>query len=71
MHDQREDIALKATHQLDQELVHAERHIAAVAVELDDAGRDVVVVQKADRQFQPGQKVRLIGSGSNVSVAPY
>lgn len=44
------------------------------AVELEirtDAGRDVVVVQKADRQFQPGQKVRLIGSGSNVSVAPY
>ncbi|WNK19401.1 glycine zipper 2TM domain-containing protein [Halomonas piscis] len=36
-----------------------------------DAGNDVVVVQKADRQFEPGQKVRLIGSGSNVSVAPY
>jgi len=44
------------------------------AVELEvrtDAGRDIVVVQRADRQFQAGDKVRLIGSGSNVSVAPY
>ncbi|GAA3900794.1 glycine zipper 2TM domain-containing protein [Halomonas cibimaris] len=44
------------------------------AVELEirtESGNDIVVVQKADRQFQPGQKVRLIGSGSNVSVAPY
>ncbi|MDN6179794.1 MAG: glycine zipper 2TM domain-containing protein [Halomonas subglaciescola] len=44
------------------------------AVELEvrtDAGEDIVVVQKADRQFQAGDKVRLIGTGSNVSVAPY
>ena len=36
-----------------------------------DDGTDVVVVQRADRQFQAGQRVRLIGSGANVSVAPY
>ncbi|CAM4176393.1 glycine zipper 2TM domain-containing protein [Vreelandella rituensis] len=36
-----------------------------------DDGTDVVVVQRADHQFQPGQRVRLIGSGRNVSVAPY
>ncbi|SDN58784.1 glycine zipper 2TM domain-containing protein [Vreelandella arcis] len=39
-------------------------------IRLDD-GSDVVVVQRDDRQFQPGQRVRLIGSGANVSVAPY
>ena len=39
-------------------------------IALDD-GSDVVVVQRADRDFQPGQRVRLIGSGANVSVAPY
>ncbi|WP_447555742.1 glycine zipper 2TM domain-containing protein [Vreelandella sp. EE22] len=36
-----------------------------------DDGSDVVVVQRADRQFQAGQRVRLIGSGGNLSVAPY
>ena len=36
-----------------------------------DDGTDVVVVQRADRQFQAGQRVRLIGSGANLSVAPY
>ncbi|MFG6667914.1 glycine zipper 2TM domain-containing protein [Halomonas sp. HNIBRBA4712] len=36
-----------------------------------DDGTDVVVVQRADRQFQAGQRVRLIGSGGNMSVAPY
>ncbi|WP_104202639.1 glycine zipper 2TM domain-containing protein [Billgrantia saliphila] len=36
-----------------------------------DDGQNVVVVQKADRDFQVGQRVRLIGSGANVSVAPY
>ncbi|RDB44090.1 glycine zipper 2TM domain-containing protein [Halomonas sp. DQ26W] len=36
-----------------------------------DDGQNVVVVQKADRQFQAGQRVRMIGSGANVSVAPY
>ena len=36
-----------------------------------DDGTDVVVVQSADRQFQAGQRVRLIGSGANLSVAPY
>ena len=30
-----------------------------------------VVVQKADRTWQSGQRVRLVGSGSNMSVAPY
>ncbi|MDR5897906.1 glycine zipper 2TM domain-containing protein [Halomonas vilamensis] len=36
-----------------------------------DSGEDVVVVQRADRQFEAGQRVRLIGSGRNVQVAPY
>ena len=36
-----------------------------------DDGQDIVVVQKADRQFQTGQRVRMIGSGNNLSVAPY
>ncbi|EPC02535.1 membrane protein [Litchfieldella anticariensis FP35 = DSM 16096] len=36
-----------------------------------DRGDNVIVVQKADRAFQVGQRVRLIGSGANLSVAPY
>ncbi|GGY05327.1 hypothetical protein GCM10007160_36120 [Litchfieldella qijiaojingensis] len=36
-----------------------------------DNGQSVVVVQKADRNFEVGQRVRLIGSGANLSVAPY
>ncbi len=36
-----------------------------------DDGQRVVVVQKADQRFQTGQRVRLIGSGANVTVAPY
>lgn len=36
-----------------------------------DDGMNVVVVQKADQAFQVGQRVRLIGSGRNISVAPY
>ncbi|SFU40504.1 glycine zipper 2TM domain-containing protein [Halomonas korlensis] len=36
-----------------------------------DNGQNVVIVQKADQNYQVGQRVRLIGSGSNVSVAPY
>ncbi|GHE20046.1 glycine zipper 2TM domain-containing protein [Halomonas urumqiensis] len=36
-----------------------------------DDGMNVVVVQKADQAFQVGQRVRLIGSGGNLSVAPY
>lgn len=36
-----------------------------------DDGQNVVIVQRADRDFQVGQRVRLIGSGANVSVAPY
>lgn len=36
-----------------------------------DNGQSVVVVQKADQAFQVGQRVRLIGSGANMSVAPY
>ncbi|WP_136067159.1 outer membrane lipoprotein [Modicisalibacter radicis] len=35
-----------------------------------DSGDSVIVVQKADRNWQAGQRVRLIGSGSNLSVAP-
>lgn len=44
------------------------------AVELEirtDNGDSLVVVQKADRSWQPGQRVRMIGSGSSMSVAPY
>ncbi|QOR38268.1 glycine zipper 2TM domain-containing protein [Billgrantia diversa] len=36
-----------------------------------DDGQNVVIVQKADRPYQVGQRVRMIGSGANVSVAPY
>ncbi|MFC3282425.1 outer membrane lipoprotein [Litchfieldella rifensis] len=36
-----------------------------------DSGDSVIVVQKADRNFQVGQRVRLIGSGASMSVAPY
>ncbi|ATJ83452.1 glycine zipper 2TM domain-containing protein [Halomonas beimenensis] len=36
-----------------------------------DTGQTVVVVQKADQAFQVGQRVRLVGSGSRVSVVPY
>ncbi|MGM0783280.1 MAG: glycine zipper 2TM domain-containing protein [Pseudomonadota bacterium] len=36
-----------------------------------DDGMNVVVVQKADQAFEVGQRVRLIGSGTNVTVAPY
>ncbi|RKQ96326.1 outer membrane lipoprotein SlyB [Kushneria sinocarnis] len=35
-----------------------------------ESGQDVVVVQKADTQYQVGQRVRLIGSGNSMSVAP-
>ncbi|MBS9404452.1 glycine zipper 2TM domain-containing protein [Halomonas sp. TRM85114] len=46
--------------------------IAAWEMEIrQDNGQNVVVVQKADQNYQVGQRVRLIGSGSNVSVAPY
>jgi len=36
-----------------------------------DTGNNVIVVQKADRNWQAGQRVRLVGSGANMSVAPY
>jgi len=36
-----------------------------------DDGMNIVVVQKADQAFQVGQRVRLIGSGRNITVAPY
>lgn len=36
-----------------------------------DSGQNVVVVQKADRNWQVGQRVKLVASGSSVSVAPY
>lgn len=35
-----------------------------------DSGEEIVVVQKADTPYQPGQRVRLIGSGNDMSVAP-
>lgn len=50
----------------------ATNRITAWEMEIrQDNGRNVVVVQKADQNFQVGQRVRLIGSGSSVSVAPY
>lgn len=50
----------------------ATNRINALEMEIRrDDGSDVVVVQRADRQFQAGQRVRLIGSGASVSVAPY
>ncbi|TFH86397.1 glycine zipper 2TM domain-containing protein [Billgrantia azerbaijanica] len=36
-----------------------------------DDGMNVVIVQKADRPFEVGQRVRMIGSGRNITVAPY
>ncbi|MCM2972832.1 MULTISPECIES: glycine zipper 2TM domain-containing protein [Larsenimonas] len=35
-----------------------------------DNGEQVVVVQKADHPYSVGQRVRLIGSGNDLSVAP-
>ncbi|MCC4263048.1 glycine zipper 2TM domain-containing protein [Oceanimonas baumannii] len=46
--------------------------VSAVELEIrTDNGESLVVVQKADRSWQPGQRVRMIGSGSSMSVAPY
>ncbi|PRY66476.1 outer membrane lipoprotein SlyB [Vreelandella songnenensis] len=46
--------------------------VSALEMEIRrDDGSDVVVVQRADHQYQAGQRVRLIGSGGNLSVAPY
>lgn len=46
--------------------------VRAVEIEVrTDNGENIVVVQKADRNWQPGQRVRLIGSGRNMSVTPY
>ncbi|MBE0464471.1 MAG: glycine zipper 2TM domain-containing protein [Halomonadaceae bacterium] len=46
--------------------------VAALEMEIRrDDGSDVVVVQRADHQYQAGQRVRLIGSGGNLSIAPY
>ncbi|PXX97312.1 glycine zipper 2TM domain-containing protein [Halomonas sp. LBP4] len=46
--------------------------VAAWEIEIRrDDGQHIVVVQKADRDFQTGQRVRLIGSGANLTVAPY
>lgn len=48
--------------------------VDAVEIEIrKNNGEQVVVVQRAEQnqQFQVGQKVRLIGSGRNTSVAPY
>ncbi|MGO1247527.1 MAG: glycine zipper 2TM domain-containing protein [Oceanisphaera sp.] len=46
--------------------------VKAVEIEVrTDNGENLVIVQKADRNWQPGQRVRLVGSGRNLSVAPY
>ncbi|CAM3464561.1 MULTISPECIES: outer membrane lipoprotein [Halomonas] len=46
--------------------------VAALEMEIRrDDGTDVVVVQRADHPFQAGQRVRLIGNGGSMSVAPY
>ncbi|HLR18114.1 MAG TPA: glycine zipper 2TM domain-containing protein [Alcanivoracaceae bacterium] len=45
--------------------------VQALEIEVrTDDGRNLVVVQRADRQWSPGQRVRLIGSGNTLSVAP-
>lgn len=36
-----------------------------------DSGRDIIVVQRADRPFEAGQRVRIVGSGNDVRVVPY
>ncbi|WP_447928446.1 MULTISPECIES: glycine zipper 2TM domain-containing protein [unclassified Vreelandella] len=36
-----------------------------------DSGDIRSVVQSADQQFQAGQRVRLLGNGGNLRVAPY
>ena len=36
-----------------------------------DAGDSLIVVQKADTAFSIGQRVRLVGYGANLNVAPY
>ncbi|MGJ8525528.1 Outer membrane lipoprotein SlyB [Halomonadaceae bacterium LMG 33818] len=41
-----------------------------VQVKRDD-GQSLVIVQAADNSYHVGQRVRLIGSGSQVRVAPY
>lgn len=46
--------------------------VKAVEIEVrTDNGENIIVVQKADRNWQPGQRVRLVGSGRNMSVSPY
>lgn len=45
--------------------------VKALEIEVrTDSGESLIVVQKADRTWQPGQRVRLVGSGSNLSIAP-
>ena len=51
---------------------NAANKVDAVEMEIRrDTGDTVIVVQKADRNWQIGQRVRLIGSGASLSVAPY
>ncbi|EHJ93146.1 glycine zipper 2TM domain-containing protein [Vreelandella boliviensis] len=50
----------------------ATNRINALEMEIRrDDGTNVVVVQKADHQYQAGQRVRMIGNGASMSVAPY
>ncbi|ANF58683.1 glycine zipper 2TM domain-containing protein [Halotalea alkalilenta] len=41
-----------------------------VQVQRDD-GQNLVIVQQADNTYQVGQRVRLVGSGTSLRVAPY
>lgn len=46
--------------------------VAAWEMEITtDAGDTLMVVQKADREFHAGQRVRLIHNGGKVRVTPY
>lgn len=39
-------------------------------IRMDD-GQQMVMVQKADREFNSGQRVRLVGNGAKQKVVPY
>lgn len=48
------------------------RHTNGMEVQVQrDDGKNLVIVQAADNSFKKGQRVRLIGSGSEIRVAPY
>lgn len=39
-------------------------------IQMDD-GQNLIIVQKADREFMSGQRVRVVGNGQHQRVAPY